>query len=321
VRIGGRRARFELITADDGADSQRGVAAARQLVDQRVIAVVGHLNSGASIPASRVYAEAGIAQISPSSTNPKYTRQGFPTTFRLIADDVALAITLGRYALQSLNARSVAVVDDRTAYGQAMADEFERGVREAGGRVMTREYTHEKATDFTAIVTSLKARQTDLVFFGGMDTVAGPLLRQMRQMGVQARLLGGDGICSGELPKLAQGTTGDHQVFCAEAGGTELDKSAAMTDFKARFRRRFGADVQIYAPYTYDAVMLIADAMVRARSSDAQSTLMALREARFQGLTGPISFDARGDLVSGVASIHTYVGGRRTAVGRFPIAR
>ncbi|SIQ33540.1 branched-chain amino acid transport system substrate-binding protein, partial [Sphaerotilus natans] len=247
VTIGGKKVKFELLAEDDGGDPKQGTAAAQKLVDSKVAGVVGHLSSGTSIPASKIYSDAGIPQVSPTATNPKYTRQGFKTTFRVVADDVHLGGTLGKYAVTQLKGKSIAVIDDRTAYGQGVADEFEKGVKAAGGRTVAREFTNDKATDFTAILTNLKAKKPDIVFFGGMDAVAGPMIRQMKQLGIKAKFMGGDGICSGELPKLSGGAMEDSQVVCAEAGGVEGEQKKGMDEFKARFKTKFNADVQIYA--------------------------------------------------------------------------
>jgi len=225
VTIGGKKVKLELLAEDDAGDPKQGTAAAQKLVDSKVHGVVGHLNSGTSIPASKIYSDAGIPQISPSATNPKYTRQGYKTTFRVVADDVHLGGTLGRYAAKDLKGKSIAVIDDRTAYGQGVADEFVKGVEAAGGKAVGREFTNDKATDFTAILTSLKAKNPDIVFFGGMDAVAGPMMRQMKQLGINAKFIGGDGICTTELPKLAAGTMADGQVVCAEAGGVEVHRA------------------------------------------------------------------------------------------------
>ena len=221
VTIGGKKAKFELLAEDDAGDPKQGTAVANKLVDAKVNGVVGHLNSGTSIPASKIYSDAGIPQISPSATNPKYTRQGFKTTFRVVADDVHLGGTLGRYAVKDLKGKSIVVIDDRTAYGQGVAEEFVKAVKASGGAIADHQFTTDKATDFTAILTAVKAKKPDLVFYGGMDAVAGPMIRQMKQLGINAKFMGGDGICTGELPKLAGGAMADSQVVCAEAGGVE----------------------------------------------------------------------------------------------------
>jgi branched-chain amino acid transport system substrate-binding protein len=311
LTIGGTQVSFELLAEDDAADPKQGTAAAQKLVDSRVNGVIGHLNSGTTIPASKIYSDAGIVQISPSATNPKYTRQGFQTTFRMVADDVHLGGTLGRYAVTDVKGKSIAVIDDRTAYGQGVADEFEKGVIAAGGTIVGREFTTDKATDFTGILTGLKAKKPDVVFFGGMDAVAGPMLRQMKQLGIQAKFMGGDGICSSALPELAAGAMADGQVVCAEAGGVEGEAKADLEKFKENFKTKFNADVQIYAPYVYDAVMVMAEAMVKADSADPEKYLPALKAIEYKGVTGNIAFDERGDIKNGALTLYTYMDGKK----------
>jgi branched-chain amino acid transport system substrate-binding protein len=319
VMIGGKKAKFELLPEDDAADPKQGTAAAQKLVDSKVNGVIGHLNSGTTIPASKLYSDAGIPQISPSATNPKYTRNGYKTAFRMVADDSQLGGTLGRYAVTTLKAKTVAIIDDRTAYGQGVAEEFEKGVTAAGGKTVGRQFTTDKATDFTAILTAIKAAKPDVVFFGGMDAVAGPMLRQMKQLGINAKFMGGDGICSGELPKLSAGQMADDQVVCAEAGGIDEKDAAAMakmTDFRTKFKGKFGADVQIYAPYVYDAVMVMVDAMVKAGSAEPAKYLPVLaKTANYPGVTGSVSFDEKGDLKNASLTLYTYRGGKKAGMG------
>jgi branched-chain amino acid transport system substrate-binding protein len=314
VMIGNRKARFELLAEDDAADPKQGTAAAQKLVDSRVNGVIGHLNSGTTIPASKIYSDAGIPQISPSATNPRYTRQGYKTAFRVVADDVHLGGTLGRYAVEKLKGQRIAVIDDRTAYGQGVADEFEKGVKSKGGNVVGREFTNDKATDFTAILTSLKAKNPDIVFFGGMDAVAGPMMRQMKQLGINAKFMGGDGICTGELPKLAAGTMADGQVVCAEAGGVEGEAKKSMDEFKAKFKAKFNTDVQLYAPYAYDATMAMVAAMQKAGSAEPAKYLPELQKISYKGVTGTIAFDNKGDIRNGALTLYTYKGGVREQI-------
>ena len=315
VTIGGKKVKLELLAEDDAGDPKQGTAAAQKLVDSKVQGVIGHLNSGTSIPASKIYSDAGIPQISPSATNPKFTRQGYKTTFRVVADDVHLGGTLGRYAAKDLKGKSIAVIDDRTAYGQGVADEFEKGVKAAGGSTVGREFTNDKATDFTAILTSLKAKKPDIVFFGGMDAVAGPMMRQMKQLGIEAKFMGGDGICSSELPKLAAGTMADGQVVCAEAGGVEGAGKKSMEDFGVAFKKKYNADVQVYAPYVYDAVNVMVAAMVKAGSSDPAKYLPVLaKTSGYKGVTGIIGFDDKGDIKNGALTLYTYKGGKREQI-------
>lgn len=315
IKIDGKPAKFELLAEDDAADPKQGTAAAQKLIDAKVNGVVGHLNSGTTIPASTLYNQAGLPQISPSATNPKYTRQGFKTTFRMVADDVHLGGTLGKYAVETLKAKNVAVIDDRTAYGQGVADEFEKAVAAAGGKVVGREFTNDKATDFNAILTTLKGKKPDVVFFGGMDAVAGPMLKQMKALGIKAKFMGGDGICSSELAKLAGDGMADDQVYCAEAGGVEGEEKAGMEKFRADFKAKYGTEVQVYAPYVYDAVKVMAAAMVTANSADPAKYLPALAATSgYKGVTGTISFDEKGDIKNGALTLMTYKGGARTTL-------
>ncbi|MFC5514078.1 branched-chain amino acid ABC transporter substrate-binding protein [Massilia jejuensis] len=314
VVVAGKKVRFELMAEDDGGDPKQATGVAQKLVDARVNGVVGHETSGTTIPASKIYHQAGIAQISPSSTSPKYTQQGFNTAFRVVANDIQLGQALGRHAVKDMKAMRVAVIDDRTAYGQGLAAEFAKSLKQQGAQVVAREYTHDKATDFNAILTRIRAQKPDLVFFGGMSAVAGPMLRQMKQLGFEARMMGGDGICSDEIHKLAGGAMADGQVFCAEAGGVDAAGRAGLDKFRADYRKRFGIDVQINAPYAYDAVMTMADAMVKAGSTAPARYLPALARTAYRGVTGPIAFDARGDIRDGSITLFTFKGGKRTVL-------
>ncbi|WP_374352698.1 branched-chain amino acid ABC transporter substrate-binding protein [Limnohabitans sp.] len=314
VKIGGKAVKFELVAEDDAADPKQGTAAAQKLVDSKVNGVIGHLNSGTTIPASKIYSDAGIPQISPSATNPKYTRNGFKTAFRVVADDVHLGGTLGRYAVNTLKGKSIAVIDDRTAYGQGVADEFKKAAIAAGGKVVGHEFTTDKASDFMAILTTLKAKNPDVVFFGGMDAVGGPMLRQMKSLGINAKFMGGDGICTTELVKLAGDAMADGQVVCAEAGGVDGNLKKGMDDFGVRYKKRFNDDVKLYAPYVYDAVNTMVDAMVRAGSADPAKYLPALAQANYKGITGTIAFDQKGDIKNGALTLYTFKGGKRDQI-------
>jgi branched-chain amino acid transport system substrate-binding protein len=315
LKIGGKTAKFELVAEDDAGDPKQGAAVAQKLADSKVNGVIGHLNSGTSIPASSIYSAAGIPQISPSATNPKFTRQGYKTTFRVVADDVHLGGTLGKYAVQTLKGKSIAVIDDRTAYGQGVAEEFKKAVVAAGSNTVAHEFTTDKASDFMAILTSIKAKKPDVVFFGGMDAVAGPMMKQMMQLGIKAKFMGGDGICSSELVKLAGEGMADEQVVCAEAGGVEGAQKTGMDDFRAKFKAKNSLDVQVYAPYVYDAVNIMAAAMVKANSSDPAKYLVELAKTTdFPGVTGMISFDEKGDIKNGALTLYTYKAGKREQI-------
>jgi branched-chain amino acid transport system substrate-binding protein len=312
--INGKKVKFELIAEDDAADPKQGTAVAQKLVDAKVHGVIGHLNSGTSVPASRIYHQAGIPQVSPASTIPIYTKQGYKTAFRVVANDAKLGSTLGTYAINKLKAAKIAVIDDRSAYGQGVADEFIKGANKAkaGVVIKQRQYTNQSATDFTAILTAVKAQKPDLVFFGGMDSVGGPMLKQMKALGLNAKFMGGDGICTESLAKLAGDGIGEEIVTCAEPGGVEAGKEKALDDFKARYQKRFNQGIQLYSPYVYDATMVMANAMLAAKSSEPAKYLPELKKTQHQGVTGAISFDNFGDLKDGAMTMYTYRGGKKT---------
>ncbi len=312
LRVGGKKIKFVLLGEDDAATPQQGTAAAQKLVDAKVNGVVGHLNSGTTIPASKIYNDAGIPQISPSATNPKYTQQGFKGAFRVVANDGQLGGALGRYAASTLQAKNVAIIDDRTAYGQGVADEFAKSAKAAGINIIGRQYTNDKATDFNAILTAIKGKNPDLIFFGGMDAVAGPMLRQMKQLGIQAKYMGGDGICTEQLPSLAGDGMADGQVVCAEAGGVEDNQKKGLDEFRAAYRKKFSTDVKLYAPYVYDAVMVMAAAMQKADSVEPARYLPELAKTNYQGITGLIEFDARGDMKHGTLTLYTFKSSKRS---------
>ncbi len=314
--INGKKVTLQLVTEDDAADPKQGTAVAQKLVDAKVKGVIGHLNSGTTVPASRIYHDAGIPQISPSATTPQYTTQGFDTAFRVVANDNKLGGTLGRYAVDTLKAKSIAVIDDRTAYGQGVATEFVKGAKAKlpSVNIVAKEFTNANATDFTAILTSIKAKKPDLIFFGGMDSVGGPMLKQMKALGIHAKFMGGDGVCTEALAGLAGDGLGEGNVTCAEAGGVKGPQEKAMTDFRARYKAKYNMDVQLYAPYVYDAVMVMATAMQNAKSAEPAKYLPFLKKINYHGVTGDIAFDAKGDLKDGALTLFTYKGGKKTKI-------
>lgn len=314
VTIGGRKVTWRLSPEDDGSDPKTGTAVAQKLVDAGVAGVVGHLNSGTTVPASKIYANAGIPQISPAATTPVYTQQGYKTAFRVVANDSLIGRALARYAVDTLNAKNIAVIDDRTAFGQGLADQFAKEVKRQGkgATIISRQFTNDRATDFTAILTQIRARMPDVIFYGGMDAVAGPMLKQMKALGIGAKLVAGDGVCSEKLPLLAGDALGEDRVFCAVAGGVTGAQEAAFDAFVARYRQRYGMPLQTYAPYAYDAVMVFAAAMQQAGSSEPSKFLPALAKVRHEGVTGSIAFDRKGDLQNAALTLYTYRSGKKT---------
>ena len=310
--VGGKKVKWVLRAEDDASDPKTGAAVAQKLVDARVAGVVGHLNSGTTVPASKIYHDAGIPQISPAATTPLYTNQGFNTAFRVVASDQLVGRTLASYAVTALKAKKIAVIDDRSAFGQGLADEFNRAVRRAGAtKIVSRQFTNDKASDFTAILTQIRGQDPDVIFYGGMDAVAGPMLKQMKALGMRAKLVSGDGICSEKLPQLAGDALGDDKVICVVAGGVTGPEEARYAAFVARYQQRYKIPLQTYAPYAYDATMVLASAMQQAGSSDPAKFLPVLAKIRYQGMTGTIAFDAKGDLRDAALTLYTYRQGKK----------
>ena len=300
VKLAGKTWQLRLLAEDDQADPKTATTVAQQLADDNVAGVIGHLNSGASIPAAKVYDDAGIPQISPSSTAIAYTHLGFRTAYRVMTNDSQQGSALAQFATHNLHATRIAVVDDRTAYGQGLADEFARAAKANGAQIVDREYTTDHSTDFLAILTSIKAQNPDVVFFGGMDPQAGPFARQMRQIGLNAQLLGGDGMETDQFIKL-DGEAAAGAV--ASNPGLPLDQMPGGEQFRQHFTTRFGP-IQNYAPYAYDAVYVMVDAMKRANSPDPEKYLPMLASTDYRGVTGEIRFDSHGDLRSGAVTLY-----------------
>lgn len=307
LKVGDKTYKLDLVAEDDKADPKEGTLAAQKIVDSGAVAVVGHLNSGTSIPASKIYSDAGMTQISPSATNPKLTEQGFKTTFRNVANDNQQGAVLANYAADSLKAKTIAILDDRTAYGQGLADVVERVAKQKGLKVVAREFTNDKATDFNAILTKVRATKPDVVMYGGMDATAGPMAKQMTQLGVKSTLLAGDGVCSPEFVKLAGDAAGI--LHCSQAGEA-VEKLSKGADFVAKYKKRFNSEVQVYSPYSYDAVYVIADAIKRAGKADRASITAAMPATKYDGLTGTVAFDDKGDVKGGAISMFKVVNGK-----------
>ena len=311
ITIGGKKAKFELVAEDDAADPKQGTAAAQKLCDAKVNGVVGHLNSGTTIPASKIYNDCGIPQISPSATNPKYTQNGYKSAFRLLSNDNALGAGLALHAADNLKLKKVAIIDDRSAYGQGVAEVFKKTAMAKGIQIVDEQYTTDKATDFMAILTSIKSKQPDGIFFGGMDPQAGPMLRQMEQLGMSnVKYFGGDGICTAKVAELSGGAKTLGNVICAE-GGSSLQKMPGGTAWKARYDKKYPGQFQVYSPYTYDATMVFANAMQKAGSADPKVYLPFLKQTDHQGVTAKIAFDETGELKSPSVTLYQYVDGKK----------
>jgi len=312
VTIGGRKVKFEIQAEDDAADPKQGTAAAQKLCDAKVAGVVGHLNSGTTIPAAKVYNDCGIPHVTGAATNPALTKPGYKTTYRIIANDNALGAGLALYAADTLKLKKVAIIDDRTAYGQGVAEVFKKIAQSKGIQIVDEQFTTDKATDFMAILTAIKSKNPDGVFFGGMDPQAGPMLRQMEQLGMSnVKYFGGDGICTSEIAKLSAGAKTLGNVVCAE-GGASLTKMPGGEAWKKRYDAKYPNQFQVYSPYTYDATFVLVDAMKRANSIDPKVYTPKLLETNFKGVTANIAFEPNGELKNPAMTLYVYKDGKKS---------
>ena len=301
IILGGKKIRFELLSEDDQTDPKTATIVAQKLVDAKVNGVIGHLNSGTTIPASRIYNDNGIPQISPSATAVTYTAQGFKTAFRVMANDGQQGKVLGEFAAKNLGAKKIAVLDDRTAYGQGLADEFIKSAQANGAQIVTHEYTTDKAVDFTAVLTSIKGKKPDLVFFGGMDPQGAPMLKQLKALALDVKFMMGDG---GYTPKFIENAGAAAEGAYASLPGIPLAQMPGGKDFSQRYEAKYKQPIQLYAPYCYDAVNVMIAAMQKAGSADPAKYLPELAKIELDGVTAKIAFDERGDLKGGAITLY-----------------
>ena len=314
VTIGGKKIKFEIQAEDDAADPKQGTAAAQKLCDAKVAGVVGHLNSGTTIPASKIYNDCGIPHVTGAATNPDLTKPGYKTTYRILANDNALGAGLALYAADKLKLKKVAIIDDRTAYGQGVAAVFKKTAESKGLQVVDQQFTTDKATDFMAILTSIKSKAPDAIFYGGMDAQGGAMLRQLEQLGMsKVKFFGGDGICTAEIAKIAAGAKTLGNVVCAE-GGASLAKMPGGTAWKKRYDEKYPNQFQVYSPYTYDATFVLVDAMKRANSVDPKVYTAKLPETNFKGVTTTIAFEPNGELKNPAITLYVYKDGKKVAL-------
>jgi len=303
VKIGGKTIKFEMMSEDDQADPKMGPTIAQKFVDAKVAGVVGHLNSGVSIPASAVYNQAGLPMISGSATNPKLTEQGFKVVFRTVGRDDQQGPAVAAYVANELKAKKVAIADDATAYGEGLANEVEKTLKAAGVNVVAREKTNDKATDFKAILTKMKGKNPDVIFYGGMDATGGPMIKQARELGIKATFAYGDGACTSEMAKLAGPAS--EGMICSQAG---IPTQMASKEFQDAFKAKYG-EVKQYAPFFYDATKILIAAMQHADSTDPAKYLPEVAKIKFDGATGHIEFDEKGDRKDAEMTIFQMKGG------------
>ncbi|MDM0005850.1 branched-chain amino acid ABC transporter substrate-binding protein [Variovorax sp. J22G73] len=314
VLIGGKKARFVVAAEDDGADPRQGTAVAQKFCDDKVNGVVGHMNSGTAIPAAKIYSDCDLPNLTPSATNPKLTQSGYKTSFRMMANDNELGAGLAALAADKLRFTRVAVIDDRTAYGQGVAEVFRKTALAKGIQIVAQEYTTDKATDFSAILTTIRGKAPDAIFYGGTDSQAGPMVRQLAQLGMdKVRLFGGDGICTSKLAELSGGARTLANVVCAESG-TAAELSPKVIEWKKRYEAKYPGEFQIYSPYAYDATMVLAAAMVKAGSADPAVYARELFNTSLDGITARIAFDATGELKNPAMTLYRFEAGKKVAL-------
>lgn len=300
--VGGKRVTLKLVSEDDQADPRVGVQIAQKLVDSGVVAVLGPYNSGVAIPASRVYNNANVPLL-PVASNPALTQQGYKNIFRIGASDSLLGGTMAEFAAKTLKAKTAAIIDDRSAYGQGIAEEFAKVAKANGIKIVGQEFTNASAMDFLSILTTIKGKNPDVIFLGGYAAQGAPLARQMVQRGLKAKLLGGDGICSSDMGRVA----GDAAsiVYCAQ-GGTSLDKSPEGREFLTKYKATYNADAQVYAVSYYDGLKLLADAMTKAGTTTDKTKIAAqLAKENYKGVAGTYAFDAVGELKGAPTTVYT----------------
>ena len=299
---------FALVTADDAGEPTQGENAAHQLVGAGVSAVVGHLLTDHTLAAAPVYARAGIPQLTPSSTGTAFTRRGWPTAFRLLADDARLGTVLAREVARAWPGSTVVLVEDGSAQAGGLAASFAAEVEAAGSTVLGRLRYAPRQPDWPALIARLQALRPDVLLFGGLDREAGLLLQALRRARLAPLFVGGDPVCTPDLVSYwAVGAAEDGQVLCALPAGVQPGGTAASDAFIAAYTRRFGTSPEFYGAHAHDAVMLVADAVRRADSADPARLRDALAATPgLEGITGRLCFDARGEVREPAVSLFTY---------------
>jgi branched-chain amino acid transport system substrate-binding protein len=309
ISIGGQKVKFEIMAEDDQADPKVGNTVAQKLVDAKVAGIVGHLNSGTTIPASAIYNGAGIPMISGSATNPALTEQGFKGIFRVVGRDDQQGPAVANYLAGQTKPKTVAVIDDATAYGEGLANEVEKTLKAAGVKVLPREKGTDKTVDWKAVLTKVKGKKPDAVFFGGMDATGGPLLKQARELKMTAVFAFGDGACTDKMAELAGAAA--EGLICSQAG---IPVQASGKKFLDAYKAKFQVDPILYSPFTYDAANMIIAAMKKADSPDPAKYLPALVASDYNGASGNIKFDEKGDRKDAEMTIFTLKDGKITPV-------
>lgn len=302
--------KIEFVALDDKADPREANNVAQRLAaDTAVVAVVGHLNSGCSIPASKIYYDNGLAMITPASCSDKLTQQGFTNVFRVCIRNSDQGPGAAQFAIQKLGRKTFYVLDDKTAYGAGIADEFVKAAAAMGANILGRDSITEGDTDFQAILTALRGKALDFIYFGGMYPEGALMMKQAKALGVTAPFLGGDGLFSPKLIEVA-GEAAEGSIVTHIAPLEAKNEKARK--FFASFKERYGEDVKVYAPLSYDCVMMVAAALKQAGVATREAVIreMQKRDFSYDGVIGTTRFDGKGDTVNKTPFYYMVRGGR-----------
>ncbi|KAB2917893.1 MAG: branched-chain amino acid ABC transporter substrate-binding protein [Hyphomicrobiaceae bacterium] len=287
--------KIQLSVGDDRADPKEGVSVANKFVGDGVKFVIGHFNSGVTIPSSDVYQENGILMITPAATNPKVTDRNLWNVFRICGRDDQQGGVAGSIIAAKFKGKRVAVVHDKTTYGQGLADETRKAMNAKGVKEVFFEGVNKDDKDFTALVSKLKAANPDLVYWGGLHDTGGIILRQMRDQGLKAPMMGGDGITDDEFAVIAgPGAEGTLMTFSPDPRTNPQNKNIVEV-----FRKKRGFEPQAYTLYSYAAVQIYKQAAEQAKSLDPKKVAEVMHSGKaFKTVLGDIAFDKKGDVSS-----------------------
>lgn len=285
--------KLQLVVGDDACDPKQAVAVANDLSAKKVALVAGHYCSGSSIPASDVYAETGILQISQGSTNPKLTERSLPNVFRTCGRDDQQGPTAADYVLQHFPGKNVAIVHDKSSYGKGLADEFQKALNAKGGKEVMYEAITAGEKDYSALVSKLKQAKVDIVFFGGYKTEGGLITRQMGQQGLGTKLMGGDALVSEEFWAIT-GPAGEGTLMTFSPDPRLLPANAELV----KWFRDQNYEPEAYTLYTYGTIQAWAQAAEKAGSTDTKKVAATLKANKFDTALGTIGFDAKGDITA-----------------------
>lgn len=288
--------KVELVPYDDQAKPDVGVANAKNIIaDKDILGVIGHLNSGVAIPSSEVYKEVNLAMVSPANTNPVVTDRGYKNVFRVCGRDDVQGVVGAEFAHGTLKVKSVYIIHDKTQYGQGVAEFFKADAEKKGIKVLGFEGTEEKS-NFDPIITPIKAKNPDLIYFGGIYDQAGPFFKQAREKGVKARFMGPDGMDSSDLTKIA-GKAVVGMYYTSVAGPVTVYPKAK--EFAEEYKKKFGKSPEPFAAQAYDATAILLKAIEAAAKGGKTPTrdaiTAAIRDVKYSGITGAIEFDEKGD--------------------------